>query len=423
MTPQRSPELATRAPHFLPDGRHFLFYVAQGGEPVGVYIGELGSDAVRRILSADGPAQFGSDHLWFVREGALFAQRFDPSTQALSGPVIRVANNVGGGLFAASFSTSVAGAVAYREGRGQSDRQLVWFDRSGKALGTAGEQGGLVSNPSLSHDGRYVVVQRTLQANIDLWVLNLQRNVFNRVTDDPRVDTMPVWSPDGERVVFSGAGDGANSLLMIMRIDGTTANETLSLSATEVNIACDWSADGRFILYKQLDPATGTSDLWALPMSGGGTPFQVVHTQFDERDGQFSPDAKWVAYQSDESGRPEIYIQPFPGPGPKKRVSINGGTQVRWRSNGKEVFYIAPDQRLMAVGIDLAAGAPGIGTPEPLFTTRLAPVRSISRQQYVVALDGQRFLISSVEELPTSPITLILNWKGARNAAPDGVPR
>jgi len=255
-----------------------------------------------------------------------------------------------------------------------------------------------------------VIAQRTLQANIDLWLLDLQRNVFNRVTDNPRVDSMPVWSPDGERVVFSGAVDDGSSL-MIMRIDGT-ANDTLSVSATDAKIACDWSADGRFILYKQLDQATGTSDLWALRMSGEGTPFQVVHTRSDERDGQFSPDGKWVAYQSDEAGQPEIYLQPFPGPGPKVRVSINGGTQVRWSSNGKELFYIAPDERLMAVGIDLAAGAGGVERPEPLFTTRLAPIRSISRQQYVVAPDGQRFLMSSVEESPTSPITLILNWKG-----------
>ena len=233
---------------------------------------------------------------------------------------------------------------------------------------------------------------------------------------------MPVWSPDGERIVFSSAADDTNSF-KIIRIDGTTANETLPVAATDVKIACDWSVDGRFILYKQIDQATGASDLWALPMSGEGAPFKVVHTQYDERDGQFSPDGKWVAYESNESGRPEIYIQPFPGPGPKARVSINGGTQVRWRSNGKEMFYIAPDERLMVVGIDLAAGAAGVGTPAPLFTTRLAPIRSISRQQYVVAPDGQRFLISSVEESATSPITLILNWKGNRNVAPNGVPR
>jgi len=413
VTPHRSPELAIRVPHFLPDGRHFLFYVAQGGEPAGVYIGELGSDAMRRILSADGPALFGSDQLWFVRESTLFAQRFNPSTQALSGPVIPVANNVSGGLFAAPFSTSVAGAVAYREGAAQSSRQLVWFDRSGNALGTAGEPGGLLSNPSLSRDGRYVVVQRTLQANIDLWVLDLQRNVFNKLTDNPGVDSMPVWSPDGERVVFSGAANGATGLLTIMRIDGTAASKTLSLSPSEVKIACDWSADGQFILYKQIEPASGTSDLWVWPMSGEGTPFKVVHTQSDERDGQFSPDAKWVAYQSDHSGRPEIYLQAFPGPGPKVHVSINGGTQVRWRSNGKEIFYIGPDQRLMVVGMDLAAGAAGIGTPQPLFPTRLAAIRSISRQQYVVALDGQRFLINAAADASDPPsITLILNWKG-----------
>ena len=162
-----------------------------------MYIGELGSEAMQRILSADGPAQFGSDHLWFVREDTLFAQRFNPSTQALSGPVIRVANNVGGGLFAANVSISTAGAIAYRDGTGSRAVELVWFDRSGKTLGTAGEQGGLLSNPSLSRDGRYVVAQRTVQANLDLWVLDLQRNVFNRLTDNPRVEVMPVWSPDG----------------------------------------------------------------------------------------------------------------------------------------------------------------------------------------------------------------------------------
>jgi len=413
VTPHRSPELSTRLPQFLPDDRHFLFYVAQGGEPAGVYVGELGSDAVRRILSADWPAMFASGHLWFVRERTLFAQPFNPSTQTLSGPVSRVANNVGGGLFAAFLSISAAGPIAYREGAAQSRRRLVWFDRSGKELGTAGEEGGLLANPSLSLDGRYVVVQRTLQANIDLWVLDLQRNVFNRLTDDPRVDSMPMWSPDGKRVVFSsGVGDGSS--LMIMRIDGT-ANETLSLPATDVKIACDWSADGRYVLYRQLDEATGTNDLWALPMAGERTPFQIVHTQYDERDGQFSPDSKWIAYESDESGRPEIYLQAFPGPGPKVRVSIDGGTQVRWRRDGREMFYIAPDERLMAVSVDPTAG---VGKPAALFTTHLAPIRSISRQQYVVASDGQRFLISSVDESTPSSITLILNWKG-HGSAPD----
>jgi Tol biopolymer transport system component len=422
VTPRRSPELATRLPQFLPNGRHFLFYVAQGVEPAGIYVGELGTDSVRRILSADGPGLYGSGHLWFVRERTLSAQMFDPSTQALSGPVSRVADNVGMGLIAASFSTSFAGPVAYRAGAGQSRRQLVWFDRSGKELGTAGEEGMLLSNPSLSRDGRHVVVQRTSQQNIDLWVLDLQRNLFERLTDSPGADSMPVWSPDGDRVVFtSTAGDGG---LAIIRVDRTAGNEALRLPAGEgAMVPCDWSLDGRFVLYKQVDQGAGTTDLWALPMAGERTPFQVVRTRHDERDGQFSPDGKWIAYESDESGKPEIYFQPFPGPGRNVRISIGGGTQVRWRRDGREVFYVAPDQRLMAVVIDPAAGAAGVGIPVPLFTTHIAPIRSISRQQYVVSPDGQRFLISTTEQPPASPITLILNWKANRNLTQDGVPR
>ncbi len=417
VTPRRVLELAARLPQFLPDGRHFLFYVARGGEAAGVYVGELGKDSAHRILSADWPALYGSGHLWFVRGGTLYAQRFDLKTQALGDSVSRIADNVGSGLFAAAFSTSVAGPVAYRAGAGQSRRQLVWFDRSGKQLGRAGEEGMLLSNPSLSSDGRHVAVQRTLKENIDLWMLDLQRNVFTRLTDDPGIDSMPVWSPDGARIVFNKTRGETGSLAMIT-IDRTREDEELRIPSEGEKIACDWSADGQFVLYKQVDPATGTTDLWALPMSGDRTPLPVVKSPHDERDGQFSPDAKWVAYESDESERPEIYIQPFPGPGTKVRISVEGGSQVRWRRDGREVFYIAPDQSLMAVAIDPAAGAAGDGRPVPLFTTHIAPIRSISRQQYVVSSNGQRFLISSTEDLAAAPITLILNWKatGARNS-------
>ena len=225
-----------------------------------------------------------------------------------------------------------------------------------------------------------------------------------------------------ERVVFSSSADDTNSL-RIIRIDGTTANETLPVAATDVKIACDWSVDGgSFWTSRSIKPL------------GRQTCGCCRCREKERRSRSFTPSmtsgtdssrptvSGWRTSRTNP-GRPEIYIQPFPGPGPKARVSINGGTQVRWRSNGKEMFYIAPDERLMVVDIDLAAGAAGVGTPAPLFTMRLAPIRSISRQQYVVAPDGQRFLISSVEESATSPITLILNWKGNRNVAPDGVPR
>ena len=296
VTPRRSPELATRMPQVLPDGRHFLFYVARGGEPAGVYVGELGTDKIRRILDAELPALFGGGHLFFVRERTLVAQRFDASTQVLSGAVIPVASDLGMGLFSAPFSISTAGDIAYRTAMASSTRRLIWFDRAGTESGGVGEGGGLLSNPSLSPDGRYVVVQRTVQQNIDLWSLDLARNSsFTRLTVDPGIDSLPLWSPDGMRIVFYKAAEDGGGLA-IKRVDGTAADERLGIpSGPGAKIACDWSSDGRHLLYKQFDPVAGTADLWVVPMAGNDrTPFPVVQTPYHERDGQFSPDGKWI---------------------------------------------------------------------------------------------------------------------------------
>jgi Tol biopolymer transport system component len=407
-------DLATRLPQFLPDGKHFLFYVASGTVPAGVYVGELGNQDVRRIMAADGPAIFASGHLLFVRERNLLAQRFDPSTQQPSGPLVSVAEDVPVTLFAAAVSASAAGHIAYRAGSPESRRQLVWFDRSGKQGVAVGDVGQLMSNPTLSPDGRHVVVQRTVQGNIDLWSIDLERNVSSRLTVNPEIDSLPVWSPDGSRILFNTTGREDRAGFVIMRIDGAAPLEPVRVaSGTGAKIATDWSSDGRFLLYKQFDQTTST-DLWALPMQGDQPPMPVVQTPYAERDGQFSPDVKSVAYESDESGQPNIYLQPFPGPGTKVRVSPDGGTQVRWRRDGKELFYIAADQSLMAVPIGVTAGAAKLGIPVRLFQIRTAPVRSISRQQYVVSADGQRFLIITAGDAPLSPITLVLNWRPGR---------
>jgi eukaryotic-like serine/threonine-protein kinase len=423
VTPDRSPALATRLPQFLPDGRHFLFYVARGGEPSGVYVGQVGSDTIRRLLAADAPARYGAGHLWFVREDTLFAQEFEPSTQQLSGPVIRIADDVAVGTLAASISTSDSGSIAYRTGSGTRSR-LIWLDRSGKQVGVVGEEAAAIpagfaasdariGSPSLSPDGKRLVVQRTIQQNIDVWVLDLERNVFTRQTLNPGIDAMPLWSPDGNQIVFSSFRDNDNvGQLFVQRID-TGASGALRLPQTRsARIVCDWSPDGRFILYKDFDQATGgSSDLWVIPMEGRGTPDPVAQSPHNERDGQFSPDGKWIAYESDESGQPEIYLQPFPGPGAKVRISTSGGRQVRWRRNGREMFYIAADDTLMSVSIGSPTGPSGIGTPVPLFKTRTGPLSAIERQQYVVAPDGQRFLVITRDEASAAPITLILNWK------------
>ncbi len=175
----------------------------------------------------------------------------------------------------------------------------------------------------------------------------------------------------------------------------------------------DWSPDGHVLLYKSNDPKT-SFDLWALQINGDRKPFSVVKTNFQEREGQFSPDGKWLAYQSDESGRFEIYVQPFPGPGSKVQVSTNGGAQVRWRRDGKELFYIGLDDRLMAVPIELDSkgGTAELGKPVALFATHIGgALQGPNTQQYIVSPDGQRFLMNTMVNDLTSPITLILNWK------------
>ena len=293
-------------------------------------------------------------------------------------------------------------------GSRRSRRQLRWFDRAGRLLGGAGEEGAQVSNPTLSPDGRHVVVMRTVQRNLDLWLLDLQRNVFTRLTDAPGIDSMPVWAPDGDRLVFnSSPGETA---LAIARVDRMSEREGLPIPGTGVKIACDGRLTGGSSCTNSSRRAPARPICWPCRwVTIACRSRWPRHVRRARR--PVAPDGKWVAYESDESGRPEIYVQPFPGPGRKVRVSLDGGSQVRWRRDGKELFYLAADESLMAVSLDLAAGTPAVGVPAPLFKARMSAFRSISRQQYVVSPDGQRFLIATSDEIVIAPITLLLNWK------------
>ncbi len=416
---------AMRFPQFLPDGRRFLFHSPspRAGDLPGMYVGEVGTDRFQRLLDTEAAARYASGHLLFVRQGALVTQSFDPVTLELSGPVSRVADDVIiGSASRVGVSASDADTIAYRTGVGER-RRFVWFDRSGKPLGDATESlTGFPTNPALSPDGRRLAISMSVQENIDLWLIDLDRNILTRATLTPTIDAVPTWSPDGKRIVFNGTRGGVLGLF-IKRLDGIGEDELLiardsgspGVRSTPREwgtfTACDWSPDGRFVLIRAIDLVSGAYDLWALPMQKDLPPVPVVRTPYDERDGQFSPDGTTIAYQSNESGRAEIYLQPFPGPGSKVRVSNNGGMQVRWRRDGKELLYIAPDNRLMSVSIAKEAGQVRVGPPVSLFQTRAAATSAIARQQYVVAADGQRFLINMVEETATSPITLVLNWK------------
>jgi serine/threonine protein kinase len=406
-----------RFPQFLPDGRHFLFYVPSSDEVRGVYLGLLDGGATARLLDSDAPAVYAlSGHLLFVRDGHLIAQALDPVKGTLSGNPSPVADQlvVIGDSHAAGLSASAAGPIAYRGGAGGGiQRQFVWFDRSGKEISRVGSpDDGNPQNPFLSPDGRRIAMERTINANSDIWIMDLARGLQSRFTFEMSTEGMAVWSPDGKHIVFNSDRGGVFDFYQ--KPAAGSGAEELVLSTPQNKAPVDWSRDGRFILFRSPGPTTGF-DLWALPMDGDRKPFPVVQTNFEERDGQFSPDGKWIAYQSNESGRNEILIQSFPGPGGKLQVSTNGGAQVRWRPDGKELFYIALDGQLMAVPIQLADDPPSaeVGTPVPLFPTHSGgAVQAVNTASYVVSPDGLRFLMDTiVNESTVSPITVILNWK------------
>jgi Tol biopolymer transport system component len=291
--------------------------------------------------------------------------------------------------------------------------QFAWFDRFGKVLGkVGGVDNDRPANPSTASDGRRVALERTVKENTDVWILDLVRGVLSRFTSDPSIEIQPLLSPDGTHIVFTS---NRNGVFDLYQKSATGAGpEELLLRTSQTKIPLDWSPDGRFLLYRNSDPKTGY-DIWALPLDGSRKPFPAVQTDFDETNGQFSPDGAWVAYQSNESGRVEIYIQPFQGPGGKVPISTNGGAQARWRHDGKELFYVAPDGRLMAVPIQFPSTGHALdaGAPVPLFATRLGgAMRNVYRPQYTVSADGQRFLMNTVTgEANASPITVVLNWK------------
>jgi Tol biopolymer transport system component len=308
----------------------------------------------------------------------------------------------------AGLSASNTGSVAYRTGSAGS-RQLVWFDRSGKELRKVDVPQNSPAYMSVSPDQHRVAIQRSTDGNVDIWLLELDRSGAERFTTQPGPDIVPIWSPDGDSLVFSAPGKTTLDLFQKGLAGGPPQ---LLLSTADAKQATDWSRDGRYLLYRAVNPS-GDMDVWALPMFGDKKPFPVVQTNFMDRDAQFSPDGKWIAYQANDSGRYEIYVQPFPGPGKRTLVSANGGAQARWRRDGKELFYVALDGKLMAVPFEFASGGQVAkpGMPIPLFFAQVGSVQDVSLAHYSVSNDGQRFLIDTRVEEAVPPINILLNWK------------
>jgi serine/threonine protein kinase len=405
-----------RSPQFLPDGRHFLFYARGNSEGRGVYLASLDSLESRRLCDADAGGILGpAGSVLFIRQGTLFAQPFDLTKLDFIGDPQLIAKDVAFEdlLGLASISASPV-SIAYRSRGAGAKRQLIWFDRSGKSLGHVGEpDDATLWNPELSPDGKRVAVDRTINSNRDVWAMDIARGLLTRLTSSPASEGHPFWSPDGSRLLFFSNRKGNNN---VYEMPANGAGSEVPLLETPLNkSSLDWSPDGRFILYRLQTQTTGT-DIWALPMFSDRKPFPVANSTFDEDFAQFSPDGRWVVYQSNESGNSEIYVQPFMGGSGKSRVSTNGGVQPRWPRDGKELFYVSLDGKLMAAPITFSSRDHSIdaGKPVALFSPALAggTFPTGGKQQYTVSSDGKRFLMNvTVEEQTTMPITLILDWK------------
>ena len=404
-------ENSHRWPQFLPGGREFLYF--NRGKNSGIYLGSLDRrDHKIRLFNSPTNAVYAPDrddqpgHLFWVRDGILMAQQFETTAGRLIGQPVVVADGVALG---ASGQTTVSvakdGTILYGQA-GNDNRQLTWYGRDGKSLGSLGQHepyGGLRISP----DAKRVAFTR----NGDVWQMDFARAIPTRVTFEG--GNNPVWSPDGQRIAYQ---KGAPPNVFIRNASGTGAEERM-IDSRDTMILQDWSPDGQFLLYNVLSndiSLRAQSQPWLLPFSGDRKPFQFRSNEFREGPSQFSPDGKWIAYTSDEVGGSEVFVQSFPATSVKWRVSTRGGAWPRWRRDGKELFYLAPDGKLMSVRVRTVSESLDLETPSGLFAI---PVRSGGDNDpypYDVMPDGDRFLtvITAGPDEPPS-LTVVLNWKAS----------
>jgi Tol biopolymer transport system component len=404
---------APLAPQLLPDGRHFIYTVIGASpEATGIYVGSLEVDTTTKRLLPDStiaryvPSEIPgrSGHLLFVRETTLMAQPFDADTLTLTGQLLPVAESVG------RFSVSHNGALAYMSGvQGSVHHELLWVDRSGKPLGVVAPAAEYRAF-RLSPDERSIAFDRSDATNADIWILDVLRGVPSRVTFDVVTDNLPIWSPDSRRILWPSRRGGGFDLY-IKAATGAGSDEKLISMGTPTGWGTDWSRDGKFVLYQRPGENSG-QDLWIAPQRTGDSselekPFPYLATAFNEGNGQFSPDGHWIAYESDESGQTEVYVQDFPLKNQKLRISTASGSDPAWSKSGAELFYLAGDRNLMVVPYRATATTFEAEPAKALF-----PVPgNIVRRSYAISGDGRRFLIGKpVDDSTNEPITVVLNW-------------
>jgi Tol biopolymer transport system component len=403
-------------PSLVPDSRWVLY---NGRSALGaisttttLHLGALDDKTDRILFNPDSPAVYAPPgYVLYTRSNVLMARPLDPRRGELRGEAAPVVEGVAvpaGGVLGV-FSASNTGALVYFPGTAGSMQQLSWFDRGGKSLGTVAGPGEY-TNPALSPDGsRLAVSLREPSAQgRDIWVYDLTRGTSTKLTFDPKDDFNATWSPDGSRISFSSDRRGARDIY-VKSASGNGEEELLLESDRNKNVE-DWSPDGRTLVYNQAQPQGG-NDLFALPLDSR-KPQPFLQTSFNEDEAKLSPDGKWIAYRSAESGRSEVYIQPFTDAASRGKwvVSTAGGQEPQWRGDGKELFYssLGVTARMMAVDIEVKNGAILAGIPHALFEMNLT---TGGRNRWVVTRDGKRFLVlTPVDQKPASGLNVILNW-------------
>jgi serine/threonine protein kinase/Tol biopolymer transport system component len=398
-------------PYFLPDGRHFI-YLAQSSQQgnSAIYVGSIDSKEPQFLLNSEASAAYAPPgYVLFLRGRTLMAQSFNPDKLQLAGDPVPIVEQIGYSATTARtlFSVSNTGVLAYRPNI-PSNTQLVVYDRAGKQLEKLGNEGDFMGL-SLSLDDKRIAVSRLDPSvgSYDLWIVELDGGKSLRLTFDQTNETFPVWSPDASHVVFTSNKNGEANLYQ--RLSNGAGSDELLYGSNDLKSASDWSSDGHFIVYEDRDPKTD-HDLWVLPRSADQKPYAVVQTTFNEMKGRLSPDGKWIAYQSTESGTTQVTVQSFPPSGARWQVSTNGGYQPKWRRDGKELFYVASDKKLMVVQVKAEGNRFEIGAPQPLFEMPIGNLPLNGSPFYDVTRDGRRFIVSAAVPAPPMPMTVVLNW-------------
>lgn len=381
----------------------------------GVYVSSLDGDENRRVLADESGVAFADGHLLFVRENTLMVQPFDARSAKTSGDAFPLAEGVSGagalGRFAV-FSVSESGLLLYASGAAVGNSQIVWYDRAGKVLGPVGAPGSV--QPSISTDEKMIAFGRQPRPTDDIWLRDLTRGTDIRLTSAASRNESPFWSPKGDHIVFASNRSGHFDLYR--RATSGSGQDELLLADANNKTPNQWSRDGRFIVYSQPNPKS-KNDLWVLPVgevaAANRKPISFLQTEFNEFEGQLSPDGRWMAYTSDETGPLEVYVRPFPASDGKWRISTAGGEQPRWRGDGKELFYVAADGKITAVPVKALPGPkPSFepSTPVPLLEAHIAELNG-GVYQYDVTADGTRFLVTTnTAGASVPPLTVVLNW-------------